>query len=85
MGRKPTPQPAANIPQVRGSLVHAFLRLIILNRSRIRKTIIFSALACMVRPTNGIIWVFLFANLFWAVRSRKKVALAILSELVTVA
>jgi phosphatidylinositol glycan class B len=50
-----------------------------------RKMLIFSALACMIRPTNAVIWVYLFGNLFWAVRSHMRIAVAIFSEALTVA
>ena len=49
-----------------------------------RKMLIFSALACMIRPTNAVIWVYLFGNLFWAVRFYRRIVLAILAEAVTV-
>ncbi|TFK42364.1 Alg9-like mannosyltransferase family-domain-containing protein [Crucibulum laeve] len=54
------------------------------NRSRLRKTLIFSALACMVRPTNAIIWVFLYGKLLWGYRSHKKLAVTLLLEALVV-
>lgn len=44
--------------------------------------IAFSALACMIRPTNAVIWVFLYANLFWAIHRHKRVFLMIARDLV---
>ena len=45
--------------------------------------IAFSALACMIRPTNAVIWVFLYANLFWAIHRHKRVVLMIARDLVS--
>ncbi|RDB21083.1 GPI mannosyltransferase 3 [Hypsizygus marmoreus] len=53
---------------------------LIYQSSRIRRTLIFSALACMVRPTNAVIWVLLFGKLFWALRFNRRVATTVLSE-----
>ena len=49
-----------------------------------RKLLIFSALACMVRPTNTVIWVYLFGNLLWAARSHGRTTVAILTEAMTI-
>lgn len=45
-----------------------------------RKMLIFSSLACVIRPTNAVIWVYLFANLFWAIRSHKRIVVMIFFE-----
>jgi len=34
----------------------------------------------MIRPTNAVIWVYLYGNLFWAVRFYRRIAFAIFSE-----
>ncbi|CCM00013.1 uncharacterized protein FIBRA_02039 [Fibroporia radiculosa] len=34
-------------------------------RQEIRRMLIFAALACVIRPTNAIIWVYMFAALLW--------------------
>jgi len=54
------------------------------SRLRMRKMLIFSALACMVRPTNAVIWVYLIGYLLWTVRFHRRVAVAILSEALAV-
>jgi len=51
------------------------------NRPNIRKTIIFSVLACMVRPTNGVIWAFLYNRILWVLRLQKKMALTLIVEI----
>lgn len=50
------------------------------SRPKLRKFIAFSALACMIRPTNVIIWIYLYANLIFAVRKYPKVACAIILD-----
>ncbi|KAF8965276.1 glycosyltransferase family 22 protein [Flammula alnicola] len=49
---------------------------LIFNRPKLMKMIVFSALACMIRPTNAVIWVFLYANLFWAIRRHRRIVFA---------
>ncbi|KAF8844880.1 hypothetical protein BDN67DRAFT_942333 [Paxillus ammoniavirescens] len=41
-------------------------------RQKLRRCIIFAALTCAVRPTNAIIWVYMFALLFWRLRTNAK-------------
>jgi len=53
--------------------------------SQNRICILFSALGCLVRPTNAVIWTFLYANLLWAVRHQYKFALKILQDLLVTA
>ncbi|KAG2020047.1 GPI mannosyltransferase 3 [Coprinopsis cinerea AmutBmut pab1-1] len=36
------------------------------NKTKLRKMILFSALACVIRPTNAVIWTFLYMRLLWA-------------------
>ncbi|KAF4615379.1 hypothetical protein D9613_002732 [Agrocybe pediades] len=55
---------------------------LLFNRSRLRKSIIFSALACSTRPTNAVIWVFLYANLFYALRNHRRIMLAVATDMV---
>jgi len=43
--------------------------------------ITFSILACITRPTNAVIWVFLYANLFWAIRHHKRIFLMIARDI----
>lgn len=40
------------------------------SRRDIRKCLFFAAIACAVRPTNGVLWVYLFGRLAWALRDR---------------
>ncbi|KAI0647344.1 glycosyltransferase family 22 protein [Trametes meyenii] len=42
----------------------------------LNKTLLFAALACAIRPTNAVIWVFMFAWLLWTIRGRPSVILA---------
>ena len=52
-------------------------------RSRVRQLVLFSAIACMIRPTNAVIWVFLYANLLWAFRLYKCIVITIVIQLVS--
>ncbi|KXN91514.1 GPI mannosyltransferase 3 [Leucoagaricus sp. SymC.cos] len=55
------------------------------NRQRLRKTLIFSALACMVRSTNLIVWVFLYLRLVLALRRYSRILANIIIEACTIA
>ncbi|KAF9448878.1 glycosyltransferase family 22 protein [Macrolepiota fuliginosa MF-IS2] len=48
--------------------------------NRLRKTLIFSALACMIRPTNGVIWVFLYFRVVWLLRRHSRIISTIVLE-----
>ncbi|KAF9014040.1 glycosyltransferase family 22 protein [Cyathus striatus] len=50
--------------------------------NRVRWTIMFSALACMVRPTNAVIWIFLYAKLFWSLRHHQKFLVALFVDII---
>ncbi|KAF8891237.1 glycosyltransferase family 22 protein [Infundibulicybe gibba] len=52
--------------------------------SRLRITIICSALACMVRPTNAVIWIYSYAKLAWFLRSSRRTLLAFVSDILTI-
>ncbi|KAJ7582998.1 glycosyltransferase family 22 protein [Mycena floridula] len=52
----------------------------IYNKSRTRKMIFFAALACSIRVTNAVIWIYLFLNLLFALRSRKRDFLQVLRD-----
>ncbi|KAF9246445.1 glycosyltransferase family 22 protein [Melanogaster broomeanus] len=43
---------------------------VVLQKSQ--RSIVFAALACAVRPTNGIIWVYMFTILFWRLKANTK-------------
>lgn len=49
-------------------------------RSDLTKLLTFAALACMIRPTNAILWVYLIGNLLWTMRSRRGLASAVLFQ-----
>ncbi|KAH8827042.1 glycosyltransferase family 22 protein [Flagelloscypha sp. PMI_526] len=49
-------------------------------RPRFRVMVAFAALACMVRPTNAVIWAFLFSRFFWALRSSPRACWMALSD-----
>ena len=57
---------------------------IMYDTKRLRDTVLFSALACMIRPTNAIIWVFLYAKLLWSYKGHPKLALAFLRQLLVI-
>ncbi|KAF9526942.1 glycosyltransferase family 22 protein [Crepidotus variabilis] len=57
---------------------------LIYNRFNLRKCILFSALACMIRPTNAVIWVFLYANLLWAVKQNSFVLRRVLLDILLI-
>ncbi|KAJ7272017.1 glycosyltransferase family 22 protein [Mycena haematopus] len=42
-----------------------------IDRSRVRLALVFAALACAVRATNAIIWIYLFGYLLWQMRSSR--------------
>ncbi|KAG6837257.1 hypothetical protein H0H93_012262 [Arthromyces matolae] len=56
---------------------------LIYNRDRMKTVVLFSAMACMVRPTNAVIWIYLFGRILWALRSSKRALNALLVQLVT--
>jgi phosphatidylinositol glycan class B len=45
-----------------------------------RICIVFAVLACAIRPTNAIIWIYMFGLLFWRLRSRSSRIFAIVSD-----
>ncbi|KAJ7444883.1 glycosyltransferase family 22 protein [Mycena latifolia] len=51
-----------------------------IDRLKVRKTLGFAALACAIRPTNAIIWVYLIGYLLWQVRSSRRSFLAIIQD-----
>ncbi|KAF8077743.1 glycosyltransferase family 22 protein [Lyophyllum atratum] len=53
---------------------------LIYNSSRMKMALIFAALACMVRPTNAVIWVYLFGKLLWSLKANPRVMKAFLFQ-----
>ncbi|KAJ7709677.1 Alg9-like mannosyltransferase family-domain-containing protein [Mycena rosella] len=51
-----------------------------IDRWKVRKTLGFAALACAIRPTNAIIWVYLVGHLLWQVRSSRRSFFAIIQD-----
>ncbi|KAJ7775110.1 glycosyltransferase family 22 protein [Mycena metata] len=49
-------------------------------RSRVRLTLAFAALACAVRPTNAIIWTYLVGYLLWQLRTSGRSLLIVLQD-----
>ncbi|KAJ7085838.1 glycosyltransferase family 22 protein [Mycena belliarum] len=49
-----------------------------IDRSKVRKAICYAALACAIRPTNAIIWVYLIGFLLW--RSSRRSLFAIIQD-----
>lgn len=47
--------------------------------------IVFSALACVIRPTNAVIWIFLYSNLLWSIRHHWRILLAIVKDILMTA
>ncbi|KAF6763982.1 glycosyltransferase family 22 protein [Ephemerocybe angulata] len=52
------------------------------NPQRLGRAILFSALACMIRPTNAVIWVFLYAKLLWSLRRYHRLTFTFFRNLV---
>ncbi|KAG7448062.1 glycosyltransferase family 22 protein [Guyanagaster necrorhizus] len=57
---------------------------LIYNRSKIRKSLAFAALACAIRPTNAVIWIYLFSNLVWALRGYRRTLLFLLCDTIVI-
>ncbi|KAK0463835.1 glycosyltransferase family 22 protein [Desarmillaria tabescens] len=57
---------------------------LIYNRSKIRKSLVFAALACAIRPTNAVIWIYLFSNLVWALRGYRRTLLFLLCDAIVI-
>ncbi|XP_006457913.1 hypothetical protein AGABI2DRAFT_64785 [Agaricus bisporus var. bisporus H97] len=53
---------------------------VLYNRQRLWMTLIFSALACLIRPTNAVIWVFLYFRLAWSLRRYPRILGKMLSD-----
>ncbi|KAH8106820.1 glycosyltransferase family 22 protein [Cristinia sonorae] len=54
-------------------------------RSDTRRCLAFAAVACAVRPTNAVIWVYMFAVLLWRTRNELSRLLAVLVDASTIA
>ncbi|KAJ7510092.1 glycosyltransferase family 22 protein [Mycena galericulata] len=57
-----------------------FGRSVAIDRSKVRWTLGFAALACAVRPTNAIIWMYLIGCLLWQVSSSRSLFIAIIQD-----
>ncbi|KNZ79328.1 GPI mannosyltransferase 3 [Termitomyces sp. J132] len=57
---------------------------LIYNSARMRNVILLSALACMVRPTNAVIWFYLFGKLFWILRSSQRASIALFKQVTAI-
>ncbi|KAF7323124.1 Mannosyltransferase [Mycena chlorophos] len=51
-----------------------------LDRSQLKQTLWFAALACAIRPTNAVIWVYLVVYLLWQSRTSTKTLVAIVTD-----
>ncbi|KAF7338111.1 Mannosyltransferase [Mycena venus] len=51
-----------------------------IDRPRVRLSLVFAALACAVRPTNAIIWIYLFGYLLWQLRSSRRSVAGIIQD-----
>ncbi|KAH0830640.1 glycosyltransferase family 22 protein [Lanmaoa asiatica] len=56
----------------------------LLDLPKLRRSTIFAGIACAIRPTNAIIWTYMFAVLFWRVRVNAKLLVSILCDTVCV-
>lgn len=54
-------------------------------RSTARKTLVFAALACSIRPTNAIIWVYLFTIMAYHLRHEQRALNALALDIVGIA
>ncbi|KAI0822851.1 glycosyltransferase family 22 protein [Trametes gibbosa] len=41
-------------------------------RTDLQKTILFAAVACAIRPTSAVLWIYMFTHLLWTLRKRPK-------------
>ncbi|KAF8643825.1 hypothetical protein AX16_008843 [Volvariella volvacea WC 439] len=55
---------------------------LIFYRPKIWIFILFSALACAIRPTNSVIWIFLYGNIFWSLKSSRTALRAMVGRVV---
>jgi len=55
------------------------------NRTSMRWCLVFAALACSIRPTSDVIWVYMICVLFWRLRSRKSVLLSVVFDAIIIA
>ncbi|KAF9265631.1 glycosyltransferase family 22 protein [Marasmius fiardii PR-910] len=53
-------------------------------RGRLRRMLFFASLACLVRVTNGVIWVYVIAMLMWRVRNRKRFLLGFILDSISI-
>ncbi|KAF9500533.1 glycosyltransferase family 22 protein [Pleurotus eryngii] len=58
--------------------------VLLFDRKALRKSLAFAALACAVRPTNTVIWVFLYGNLVWQLRTRHSALGAFLADVASI-
>ncbi|KAL4266130.1 Mannosyltransferase [Pleurotus pulmonarius] len=58
--------------------------VLLFDRKALRKSLAFASLACAVRPTNAVIWVFLYSNLVWQLRTRPRVLGAFLADVASI-
>ncbi|KAF7304984.1 Mannosyltransferase [Mycena kentingensis (nom. inval.)] len=55
-----------------------------LDRSQLRRVLLFAALACAVRPTHAIIWVYLFGYLLWLLRTSFSSCIAVVQDAILI-
>lgn len=53
-------------------------------RHKLRRSTILAGIACAIRPTNAIIWIYMFSILLWHVRGNAKLSLYILRDTVCI-
>ena len=53
-------------------------------RTDLRKSLFVAAVACAVRSTNAVIWVYLMATILWRLRSRTKDAILVILDTATI-
>ena len=53
-------------------------------RTDLRKSLCIAALACCIRPTNVVIWTYMFVILLWQLRKRREDIFVVISDTVFV-
>ncbi|KAF9227834.1 hypothetical protein BS17DRAFT_693434 [Gyrodon lividus] len=52
----------------------------LLDLQKLKRCIVFAAFTCAVRPTNAIIWIYMFTILFWRLRTNAKLLMLVVRD-----
>jgi phosphatidylinositol glycan class B len=53
-------------------------------RDRVRKCVLYAAMACMVRPTNAIIWMLVFSSVIYRLVPLRRPIALFFAEIITI-